>query len=623
MVFMSLRRFLPLWAVWAGIFASVCAPAEGLVNTTKEPMICDIRIPALYAREKIHGILQNVKTREAEKRVKVLRPGEEISLEPKGRVVCFNRLLKLDAYGTRVNRIEGERLKPFLNRQRLLDIAGYVNEDKAYVKSMAGRSLQCRPYRGGEYCNVLSGLDLLFGPRGRVKRLFLYDTSVSKLPFGAEALEKLRPGGTLPGLWIRERNRRLFASGPALEAESVRIWNKPAPQIASVIMTAKEGHPILRRYGKDQNVSRLFQALEVVYILDDKAYRKHKEKSGEGGSGGSVPYRARRTWGTTLNPGGAIPQNGFKAFYIDTNHPKKIVASERVREIAINYSWDKFHGIKSQNFGAYWVGEIAVPRETEKSVSVSMSWAKARIIIDGIVVFEGGRGHTFTHRFTPGKHRIEAEYVNNWHTTDFKVTFSDPVSYLDAASLRKKLASVASGAKALYVGVYESRNKGKNIPLRLKKSATPVVLVLNSYDSVDWELSPEDAARIRAVVVASAKPGSTVKGFGDRKRIFYLRRPLGSYTMERKCSCINGGADFHCEGSFGDETLATVERITGLPVYGYSTTYGARNLAVPLHRYDEAAKKSFARNREEVKKREKECRRQMNPSFESMFKSPQ
>lgn len=133
-----------------------------------------------------------------------------------------------------------------------------------------------------------------------------------------------------------------------------------------------------------------------------------------------VTMGTTKTWGDDLNPTNEIPLNSFKAFYINTNNKKQVIATSHVKQVAIEYSYSDLHDIHSQNFGAYWVGMFEFTEDQALHFNVHLSWASTRIIVDGFVVYEGGSKTRVPYLFTKGKHKIEVEYTNNWHTTDFR-----------------------------------------------------------------------------------------------------------------------------------------------------------------------------------------------------------
>jgi len=67
---------------------------------------------------------------------------------------------------------------------------------------------------------------------------------------------------------------------------------------------------------------------------------------------------ADHSWGDTFNPQKSTPSQGYFAWYINTNQPKQVIGREMVNSIAINYPFDQFLKIPSEDFGAYWAGRL-------------------------------------------------------------------------------------------------------------------------------------------------------------------------------------------------------------------------------------------------------------------------
>ena len=228
------------------------------------------------------------------------------------------------------------------------------------------------------------------------------------------------------------------------------------------------------------------------------------------------PDKIRSSWGQRLNPTGAIPSRGFKAIYFDREVPGTVVFQENVDSIAIKYAWADFHQIDSPNFAAYWVGKLSFSAPATKQFSVSQSWAKSRIFVDGVVVFDASnQSETFTHEFSPGEHVIEVEHINNWHTVEYKVTIEDVVDKLTESQLKDRLAaSSAKPANVYYVGLYESGRKDSTVDVAVPDRSQPAVLWLASYEAIDWNVDALHPGS--TVVVSSHSPGSRVRGSGDR-----------------------------------------------------------------------------------------------------------
>ena len=324
---------------------------------------------------------------------------------------------------------------------------------------------------------------------------------------------------------------------------------------------------------------------------------------------------AKSSWGKRLNPTGEIPSSGFRAFYFDRNHPGKVVFQEDVDSIAIKYASDEFHRIDSGSFGAYWVGKLHFDSETTKQISVSQSWAKSRIWIDGVVVFENSNDRKpIMHTFAPGDHVIEVEFINNWHTVEYKVTVQDEVENLTEEQLATRLkAHEGKFAGVYYVGLYESARKDTSVDVRVPPTDAPVILWLTSYEAIDWNilsLHPRST-----VIVSSYAPGSRVRGLesGD---IRYTEAPWGIYRATAQCGCVAG--NFHCEGSQDLNDVADkLLSVTGMPLSGYAAEYSG---SVPTIRpYDAALTLRISAKRDADRAAQRQCQLKANPDFDTLM----
>ncbi|PKR87899.1 hypothetical protein CXZ10_17390 [Pleomorphomonas diazotrophica] len=334
------------------------------------------------------------------------------------------------------------------------------------------------------------------------------------------------------------------------------------------------------------------------------------------GDAGNVvgPDRIRSTWGKALNPSHQVPANGFKAIYIDRRNPRTIVFQENVDSIAINYAWNDFHNIESPNFAAYWVGRLNYSAPTTKKISVSQGWAKSRIFIDGEMVFDDADETSFVHNFTPGEHVIEVEYINNWHTTEYKVTIEDNAKSWTKAEVAEFFRTNGDrSAHVYYAGIYESGAKGMSLKLSPPQEGKPVILWLSSYAAVDWRIASED--NVLAVVLSSHAPGSTVSGT-KVNNLIHLKEWEGTYTPTPDCSCVQGL--FHCEGQGDLNAIADdLRKITGLELSGYTVTYKAE--ALSMQPYDQGTRRQIEEGKAANTAKQKACTSDPNPDFDKLM----
>ncbi|MDH7794988.1 MULTISPECIES: hypothetical protein [unclassified Beijerinckia] len=323
------------------------------------------------------------------------------------------------------------------------------------------------------------------------------------------------------------------------------------------------------------------------------------------------------SWGKTLNPAGVIPNDGFAAYYFDRNRPTRAIFQENIKDVAIKYSWSDFHSIKSENFGAYWVGKLKFDKPATKQISISQSWAKSRIFIDGRIVFDDkNTSKSFVYDFSPGEHVMEVEYINNWHTVEYKVTIDDKRTLLTETEVAQYFMNNKSDdADLYYVSMYESRAKDTSVTVVLPASDKPLILWLASYEAIDWRIST--TATVSSVIVGSFNPGSRVSGEGSAP-ISYLKRNWSGIVNEtRRCSCSAG--NFHCESKTGLEDVAEkLQSITNRPLTGYATTYSADGLTTKP--YDATAVGRLELRRKDELAGQTSCRQRADPDFDTLMK---
>ncbi|GGE49958.1 hypothetical protein GCM10007421_25330 [Halopseudomonas oceani] len=384
----------------------------------------------------------------------------------------------------------------------------------------------------------------------------------------------------------------------------------------------------LPQYGYQLDCSKADVAYQQEQMRNARSVGgRHLRRSGDAGAGEAIKFAgdllpAASTWGSRLNPSGDIPTGQFQAFYINTKQPQQVIATETVDNIAINYVRDDFHGIESGDFGGYWVGNLMFEEPTVKRISVSQSWAKSRVLIDGRVLYEGGSDQSMLYRFEPGVHKLEVEYVNNWHTTEFNVDIGSEQTYLEVSEVRARLGEALPADVTLYyAGVYESSAQDLSIVLNLERTEGPVALVLSSYSPVRWYLSNPFGVDVRAVVYGAYKPGSRLDGDLPES---LLRLPaksrIGSYRVREDCSCTAG--TFHCSGGSLGPTLSALKGLTGVSLSGFSGSYSASALAVPATRIDEAFLAQLAADEGNIASQRAACKAENDPDFETLLGEP-
>lgn len=285
--------------------------------------------------------------------------------------------------------------------------------------------------------------------------------------------------------------------------------------------------------------------------------------------------KTKTTWGDYLNPEHKIEDSGFTAFYINANDIKTVIKKEQVTEIAKKYAYDDFLGIPSGQFNAYWVGVINVTKPEFYNVLMNKSWSGGRVTIDRHVIIGKGKHDEEQKVFLPkGKHIVEVEYSNSWHTTDIQVKIEalsatkqpeDPTEFLS------KIKKSHPKTVALYAGAYEP--KDQSIVLDIPKITRPIVLYLGSYEAVKWQINNPQNTQIVGVVFGSYNKGTEVQGIAQN-RVINTGKQFGTYSTNAVCHCL-AKKEAKCKHlSDSEQRRFSTYKQYGIPVIEFRGKYG-------------------------------------------------
>ena len=260
-----------------------------------------------------------------------------------------------------------------------------------------------------------------------------------------------------------------------------------------------------------------------------------------------------------------IPLNKFRAFYMQSEHPDKVVYSEEVSRPSILYSSkEKFHFIDPDHFMGLWIGDFEFNKKTSKEITLFISWAKVKLRIDGKIIYDGGRSTVIPYTFTEGKHHIEIEYISNYGHINFLFDMIDPVSKID--NTFKTL--VQPNTKIYLLGTYDSRREDHKLDIRLKESTEPVILFVASYEPIHWNI--KNAKNLKAVVYNSYNPGSKITTDNPNTKIFYDKQL--AYMSRLMPYCYDGPV-IECEDKYSfQSSVDHIIKRTGRKPDGFSST---------------------------------------------------
>ena len=319
-----------------------------------------------------------------------------------------------------------------------------------------------------------------------------------------------------------------------------------------------------------------------------------------------------------------VPEGSYRAIYFNSKFPDKIIKESIVPYPAANYNGDKFPGdkIPSNDFAAYWVGDMVFDKDMEKTLNLRVSWSEYRLIIDGYEVSKGNNnGAEIPYLFTKGKHRIEVEYLNNYGATDFMMTMYDKREYIDQQEIKKYI----SGDYLLfYVSLYESSNFDNSLDLKLReKYNKPIVLLLSSYGNIDWKIDA-NGNEIKTVFVSSYSRGSIVS-LKEKKSLekYYLSSFSRSDGLGIKCECSSTYSTY-CKGESFVAFDAEILEIFNKHLDGFTTFYPReraknRTYSVPRVLLTKETREKMIQEEKEANRIKSECERERNLGIDDIF----
>lgn len=292
--------------------------------------------------------------------------------------------------------------------------------------------------------------------------------------------------------------------------------------------------------------------------------------------------KVKSTLGDLLADPLSIPYGTFKAHYFNHQQPRTLVASEMINNIDINYSGDRLHRIKAEQFGGYWAGRFYFPQTSVNALSINQNWGQSRVIIDKALIFEGNNNLKVPYTFTPGDHLIEVEHLSGSEDAKFSIDFGIRDETLAVDELKKRLSGPQFlHGKVIYVGVQESSDSRElRVKVELQANDKPIILLLNSYGVVHWQLANPHQVQIKAIAYGSTHKGSSLSGNVDAHTVkLALKDRISGHDQRASCDCSQGR--FSCSSEGLPRIIARVKELTGKNLYGFSGQRSASTINTP------------------------------------------
>ncbi len=233
-----------------------------------------------------------------------------------------------------------------------------------------------------------------------------------------------------------------------------------------------------------------------------------------------------KTFGTNLDKNSQkIPINAYRVYYFNTAQPDRALDSKVMERIAVNLTPNDMK-MDDKSFGAYWVGYKDFSKDQIMTIRPQETWGKSKIYIDGyqVLTSEGNIARPLDYLFKKGRHKIEVEFINNWHTAGFSVNIAPKKELLSKDGLKEKLKTLLTSKSELYFySVHESKREDQVIDIFLTENRQPVVLVLLSHYPVRWTIHNQKKQNIEAIIYVSVEGSSEAVGdIPDESRIFHI-----------------------------------------------------------------------------------------------------
>ena len=284
------------------------------------------------------------------------------------------------------------------------------------------------------------------------------------------------------------------------------------------------------------------------------------------------------TWGANLNPTWEMISGQFKAIYFNTASQKVLKTSSQD-----TISILRAGGFTKKDFWAYFVGEIDIASSDMYEFFLSESWSNSRVILDGKEILTTGKD-TIALQLEPRKYKLEVEYLNTWHVWDLAVGYTKKIQTYTIEQAKQELADIANiqNLEIWYTGAYESTNPDYRIPIVLKPTNNPVVLMLGSYSTINWEISNPSNVDIKAIVYAGYEPWIKVTWWiSSSVPVMKLTPYFYAYNIIPNCRAT--WSIYHCEWSEKDfaKIVDISTQLFGKKLTGFTGTYGSSLFTIP------------------------------------------
>lgn len=183
-------------------------------------------------------------------------------------------------------------------------------------------------------------------------------------------------------------------------------------------------------------------------------------------------------------------------------------------------------------------------------------------------------------------------------------------------SAKVKDLKLTNTSDVMMVGVYTSGSPTDFVlPVTVKSGVKDGVLILNSYDTVNWSLSGAGLSDVELIIVSSYETSSLVFNAGDIP-VMYAEPYLLEYFYDIHPNCSSAGDYLHCESRDQLPTaMADVKQLTGLDLDSVAFGYDRVSVSVPDVAVTPSLVKSLEAEMKEVQRKHEAAQKGIDDVF--------
>lgn len=286
-------------------------------------------------------------------------------------------------------------------------------------------------------------------------------------------------------------------------------------------------------------------------------------------------------WGAQLNPGDAVPAEGFAVWYRDRRAPQRTFTETTDRI----YLDSPKYGIADEHLDAYWAGKIHVPEAGAYQPVSKTTPAELRILLNKHDISANGGGGNRPLHLQAGDYLLEAEYRNHDEQANFSLALvrrDDDDKHDDdrlAAAIAAKHLPANTVAHAAVIDV-DFVPREQRFTLRAPRDDRPYILFLDSHVDIDWTLQ----GRAPLLVIRSGSERGAISGVSDDAVLHWTGRLDEGIADSAPYGCGCDARGLVCRHERREslrDTARRIKTVSGFPLKGVSNRIHENSIAIP------------------------------------------